>query len=305
MGDMTDSTVPLEVDLAEFEAAHAAGAVVLDVRNPDEYLAGHVPGAVLIPLDRAGAPARRRSPTAIPSTSSARSAGRSLTATKALVGRRLPGRLGRRRHQRLDRTRRPGGDRRHAGVTRPRQPATPIPPSPGLLRSARDPGRGRPGRQGRPTHRSGRSGSAGRRATWIGQPLSSDARPVGSQHGQRSPLVVVAGLAGHERRLAPGRRRAGSGRSATGGAGSASSDIRRASPGASDRCTSTSYSPSVRPGPVPQFAVQAFLDPALDRQQPAPHLLLGIVSHRPTRSPQLRAYRRYQFQPVASATTLR
>jgi rhodanese-related sulfurtransferase len=40
----------LEVDLDTFAAAHAGGATVLDVRNPDEYLAGHVPGAVLIPL---------------------------------------------------------------------------------------------------------------------------------------------------------------------------------------------------------------------------------------------------------------
>jgi rhodanese-related sulfurtransferase len=41
---------PLEVDLESFAAAHADGAVVLDVRNPDEYEAAHIPGAVLIPL---------------------------------------------------------------------------------------------------------------------------------------------------------------------------------------------------------------------------------------------------------------
>ncbi len=42
-------------DLAE---RHSDGALIVDVRMPDEYAAGHVPGAVLIPLpevpDRAG-----------------------------------------------------------------------------------------------------------------------------------------------------------------------------------------------------------------------------------------------------------
>ena len=45
----------LEVDLATFASAHASGAAVLDVRNPDEYEAGHVPGATLIPLGDLGA----------------------------------------------------------------------------------------------------------------------------------------------------------------------------------------------------------------------------------------------------------
>lgn len=39
-----------EVDLATFAAARADGAVVVDVREPFEYAAGHVPGARLIPL---------------------------------------------------------------------------------------------------------------------------------------------------------------------------------------------------------------------------------------------------------------
>ena len=38
-----------------FAAAHRDGAAVLDVRQPDEYEAGHVPGAVLLPLDQLGA----------------------------------------------------------------------------------------------------------------------------------------------------------------------------------------------------------------------------------------------------------
>jgi thioredoxin 1 len=41
----------IEVDLDAFAAAHAAGATVLDVRNPDEYEEAHVPGARLIPLN--------------------------------------------------------------------------------------------------------------------------------------------------------------------------------------------------------------------------------------------------------------
>ncbi len=39
-----------EVDVRSFSAAHADGALVLDVREPHEYEAGHVPGARLAPL---------------------------------------------------------------------------------------------------------------------------------------------------------------------------------------------------------------------------------------------------------------
>ena len=39
-----------EVDVRKFIAAHADGAHVLDVREPHEYEAGHVPGARLVPL---------------------------------------------------------------------------------------------------------------------------------------------------------------------------------------------------------------------------------------------------------------
>lgn len=42
--------MPFEIDTQTFATAHASGAFVVDVREPDEYLAGHVPGAVLIPL---------------------------------------------------------------------------------------------------------------------------------------------------------------------------------------------------------------------------------------------------------------
>lgn len=79
---MTDN--PLEVDLQTFASAHAAGATVLDVRNPDEYETGHVPGAVLIPLPEL---AERQSeiPEADPLYVICAVGGRSLAATKALV----------------------------------------------------------------------------------------------------------------------------------------------------------------------------------------------------------------------------
>ena len=44
----------LEVGMPEFAAAHAAGAFVMDVREPYEYADGHVPGARLVPM--AGVP---------------------------------------------------------------------------------------------------------------------------------------------------------------------------------------------------------------------------------------------------------
>ena len=39
-----------EVSASELESALASGARLYDVREPDEYEAGHVPGAVLVPL---------------------------------------------------------------------------------------------------------------------------------------------------------------------------------------------------------------------------------------------------------------
>ncbi len=41
---------PLEVDQAEFATAFAEGRTVVDVREPMEYRAGHVPGAILMPM---------------------------------------------------------------------------------------------------------------------------------------------------------------------------------------------------------------------------------------------------------------
>ena len=46
----TDGVSMLEVPLSEFAAAHSDGAVVVDVREPGEYVDGHVPGATLVPM---------------------------------------------------------------------------------------------------------------------------------------------------------------------------------------------------------------------------------------------------------------
>ena len=80
---MTDYP-PLEVDLATFAEAHAAGATVLDVRNPDEYHEAHVPGAVLIPLGELAA-RQEEIPSADPLYVICAVGGRSLAATRALV----------------------------------------------------------------------------------------------------------------------------------------------------------------------------------------------------------------------------
>jgi rhodanese-related sulfurtransferase len=82
---MVDSPAAgLEVDLEAFAIAFAAGAPVLDVRNPDEYEAAHVPGAVLIPLGELEA-RQGEVPEGDPLYVICAVGGRSLAATKALV----------------------------------------------------------------------------------------------------------------------------------------------------------------------------------------------------------------------------
>lgn len=52
-----------DVTLSHFAAAHADGAHVVDVREPHEYVDGHVPGARLVPMDQVAAHAPRLSRT--------------------------------------------------------------------------------------------------------------------------------------------------------------------------------------------------------------------------------------------------
>jgi len=44
------AALPAEVSVQEASAMRDAGAFMLDVREPDEWAAGHIPGATLIPL---------------------------------------------------------------------------------------------------------------------------------------------------------------------------------------------------------------------------------------------------------------
>src|SRR5690606_16861514 len=52
------TTAVPQIAVDDLAARHSDGALIVDVRMPDEYAAGHVPGAVLMPLpevpDRAG-----------------------------------------------------------------------------------------------------------------------------------------------------------------------------------------------------------------------------------------------------------
>jgi rhodanese-related sulfurtransferase len=73
-----------EVDLATFAAAHRGGAIVIDVREPFEYVAGHVSGAELIPMGQL--PSRTRDlPRAAPVYVICASGNRSLAAADYLA----------------------------------------------------------------------------------------------------------------------------------------------------------------------------------------------------------------------------
>ncbi|MEO3782278.1 rhodanese-like domain-containing protein [Actinocorallia sp. B10E7] len=70
-----------EVDLSSFATAHGNGAYVVDVREPHEYIAGHVTGAVPMPLGQV--PARMGElPTDRPVYVICASGNRSLTAAE-------------------------------------------------------------------------------------------------------------------------------------------------------------------------------------------------------------------------------
>jgi rhodanese-related sulfurtransferase len=82
---MPDDSPSLEVDLDSFAEAHASGATVLDVRNPDEYETAHVAGAILIPLPELAA-RQDEIPDEDPLYVICAVGGRSLTAARALAG---------------------------------------------------------------------------------------------------------------------------------------------------------------------------------------------------------------------------
>ncbi len=73
----------LEISVPDLITRHGEGAYVLDVREPHEYAAGHVPGAVLIPMNEL--PTRMDEvPKGDPVYVICRSGARSLTSTKQL-----------------------------------------------------------------------------------------------------------------------------------------------------------------------------------------------------------------------------
>ena len=73
-----------EIDVEEFAARHEAGAFVLDVREDDEYLDGHVPGALHIPLGEV--PERHAElPSGEPILVICKSGGRSMRASEVLI----------------------------------------------------------------------------------------------------------------------------------------------------------------------------------------------------------------------------
>jgi len=49
------AALPLEVDVSTAASLRDQGAFMLDVREPDEWNAGHIPGATLIPLGQLAA----------------------------------------------------------------------------------------------------------------------------------------------------------------------------------------------------------------------------------------------------------
>ncbi|WP_299029051.1 rhodanese-like domain-containing protein [uncultured Thermanaerothrix sp.] len=51
----TTSALPLEVDVRQAAALRDQGALVLDVREPEEWAEVHIPGALLIPLGQLAA----------------------------------------------------------------------------------------------------------------------------------------------------------------------------------------------------------------------------------------------------------
>ncbi|MFZ0216916.1 MAG: rhodanese-like domain-containing protein [Candidatus Dormiibacterota bacterium] len=75
-----------EIDVDAFASARAEGAYVLDVREPDEYAAGHVPGARNVPVGKVGEQAATL-PESRPVYMICQSGRRSMQAADELLGR--------------------------------------------------------------------------------------------------------------------------------------------------------------------------------------------------------------------------
>ena len=73
-----------ELDALDADDAVRRGAVLLDVREPDEFDAGHAPGARLLPLGELAARTGELDPT-VPVVCVCRSGARSATAAEALT----------------------------------------------------------------------------------------------------------------------------------------------------------------------------------------------------------------------------
>ena len=77
---------PGVVDGATGRRLAKAGAVVLDVRTPEEFAAGHVPGAKNIPVDQVAARVGELGPPSTPVVVYCRSGKRSAAAIQTLSG---------------------------------------------------------------------------------------------------------------------------------------------------------------------------------------------------------------------------
>jgi len=75
----------IDVDPADAEARARQGAVLLDVREPDEWNAGHIAGAVHLPLGRLADIGDLVAPGAAPVVAVCRSGNRSGRAAEALA----------------------------------------------------------------------------------------------------------------------------------------------------------------------------------------------------------------------------
>ena len=92
-GVVAPAALPAEVDVAKAKELQAAGAFVLDVREPSEWAEGHIDGATLIPLGELpnrvpkSPPTSRSSWSAVPATAprpaATSSSGRACPASRA------------------------------------------------------------------------------------------------------------------------------------------------------------------------------------------------------------------------------